>query len=271
MKWLIITCDATKKIVPAQNWLFEKYIKHSFDIIYVDLKSENVKTWSSNILNKVDHLDDEFIGFSLDDYLPIYKFDSENFEYMMTLMNNDSNIVRYELGQSFHPTSSNSFIVSSKKKSVKDDAFIVRELSQEAGYRLSCQPSIWRVKYLFDKLNHCCSPWEFETAVSDKTKHDNKKIIMSDNRAAFKWIRHSALSAKWDKINVLGLKLSDIKSLVSLHKLKEEDLQLGPWPSAPNFCDFGYDFKFEDLKSYNLKSICGGYSGLHQQYGFNYK
>ena len=256
---LLTTCDKTRKIIPAQQWLLDKYIKYPFDYKYIDLKSENVKTWSTNILEKINHIKDEFVGFGLDDYLPICKFDAEIFDYMIDLMKKDPNIVRYEIGHSL----ANHTVIK------KEEDFVVKEISQNADYRMSCQISIWRTDYLLDKLSNICSPWRFETKSSQLAKNDGKRMILTDNRWALRWIRHSALSGKWsNNINVLGLRLDDIKAMIDNHLLNEKNLQYGPFrDNVLYFNDIGYKFNFKDLKKGKSNKA---YNDLHRLFSFNY-
>jgi hypothetical protein len=256
MKLLLLTCDKTRKIIPAQKWLFNKYIKYPFDYIYIDLKSEDINTWSTNVLNKISHIEDEFIGFGLDDYLPISNFDSEVFNHMMGLMKKDKEIVRYEIG---HTTVPHTLIKE------KDD-FNIKEIPQNADYRMSCQFSIWRKDYLFKMLSYNCTPWEFEQTVSQISKGDGKKMILTDKRWALRWIRQSALSGRHpEKVNVLGIKMNDIKSMVKENLLNEEELQFGMW--VGNVLPFTYNFNFSDLNRYVPTN---DYNELEKLFKFNY-
>ncbi len=68
LKWLILTCDATKKIVGAQKHLLKKYVPE-FQFDYLDLQSKPVSTWCKNVYDLLEPYDDEYIIFGLDETL----------------------------------------------------------------------------------------------------------------------------------------------------------------------------------------------------------
>lgn len=256
MKLILLTCDQTRKIIPAQQWLFNKYVKYPFEYVYVDLKSENISNWSINVLDKIKNIDDEYIGFGLDDYLPISNFDSEVFNYMLNMMKKDKQIVRYEIG---HTTTSHKTIQ-------ENSGFLIKEIPQNANYRMSCQLSIWKKDYLLKMLSYKATPWEFESTTSELSKGDNKKMILSDKRWALRWVRQSALSGRHPhKVNVLGIKLDDISQMLKKNLIKEKDLQFGMWRGTP--MPFTFNFNFKDLHEY---VSVNEYNELKELFKFNY-
>lgn len=256
MKLLLLTCDKTRKIIPAQQWLFKKYVNYPFEYIYVDLKSEDINNWSINILNKIKNIDDEYIGFGLDDYLPISNFDEDVFNHMLNIMKKDKQIVRYEIGHTTVP-----HIIFKEESD-----FLIKEIPQMADYRMSCQISIWKKDYLFKMLSNRCNPWQFEQSVSQLSKGDGKKMILSDKRWALRWIRQSALSGRHpNKVNVLGINLNDIKKMIKENILKKDELQFGMWRGE--VMPFTYDFNFVNLQKYISMNE---YNELKELFKFNY-
>lgn len=128
MRWQIITCDNSKKIVEAQKYLFSKYAP-DVNLEYIDLKDEPVETWSVNVLNKL-NTNDLYTILGLDDFLPIRELPNfalpEDFD-------------RAEIGGSK-----------------------VTRLMGDEPYRVSCQFSVWKTKSLAELLKTPRSPWQFE-------------------------------------------------------------------------------------------------------------
>jgi hypothetical protein len=115
-------------------------------------------------------------------------------------------------------------------------------------------------------LSYNCTPWEFEQTVSQISKGDGKKMILTDKRWALRWIRQSALSGRHpEKVNVLGIKMNDIKSMVKENLLNEEELQFGMW--VGNVLPFTYNFNFSDLNRYVPTN---DYNELEKLFKFNY-
>lgn len=211
MKWVIVTCDNSKHIVPAQKHLFQKYAPFA-DLHYLDVESEDVTTWGQNVLKRLP--DDEFIVFGLDDYLPIAHINIEEFIKAMFL---STQYDRFELGYG-----------ASKKTGFIDMGSHLM-YGPETPYSVSCQFSIWRTSKLKEILSKCSTPWNFEV------KHKCSAACFS--YPVFRWIEESALSARHPgKINVLGLRPRDVQELISLNLIDESKIQYGmPKGKVPPF------------------------------------
>jgi hypothetical protein len=202
MKFLIVTCDATRHIQKAQMHLLEKYVDFPFDYHYIDIGSEPIETWSNNVLDKIKDIEDELVVFGLDDFLPVGKFDSKLF----LQLRDELTFHRLEFG-----------FTSSNVGSNVDYYNIYRE---NQPYRLSCQFSIWNTNFLKNMLHEPMDPWQFETK-----QESVGATILSSHKPVMIWMEESALSGRLkNRTNVLGLKKKDLYELVKLRYIKEEEI-----------------------------------------------
>jgi hypothetical protein len=256
MKFYTITCDETKSILPVKKFLTDKYIDYPFDFINLDIESEPVSEWTTSVLNRLKDIDDEYIILSLDDCLPMTYFNQKVFDETMDYMKTDKNIVRYEIGHTTtkYPLTKNM------------DGYNIVDIPQDADYRLSTQTSVWRTDYLFDKLSVTDDPWNFEKKFSDECKGDGKRMIVTENQWALRWTRHGALSGRYpNRINVLGIKVSDIKEMINLGYFNASELQYGNMPGSPSA------ILKEDFSIEQLRGKLQWFDEHVELYGFNYK
>jgi hypothetical protein len=223
MRWFNVTCSSTEHIIPVQQWLFEKYV--GIEPVYLNVKDTPINNWGKKVASMLP--DDKYIIFGLDDYLPI---DYLN-EYLLTLamlVIKNKDLERFELGWG-----------ASKKQGfeVLDDVLFYGEATP---YKVSCQFSIWDTSALKRVLNSCTTPWDFEVNGYCKAACFKEPVL--------RWIEESALSKRQSgKINVLGLKPSDVKELQDL-KLLGKNIIYGwkgeteiPLNKGGNKYEFNYD------------------------------
>ena len=198
MRWLILTCDATEHISPAQCYLFGKYTT-GLDKHYLDLENKPIHKWSRNVLELLKPYDDEYIVFGLDDYLPIDTLDREYFNEVVKIVKRE-NLQRYELGWG-----------ASHKAGFIDKGDYLK-YGPETQYSVSCQFSIWNLAELKKLLknNPNWTPWQFEVKGKLQRVGCNVKPV-------FRWIEESALSGRHPgKVNILGLRPKDVQELIKL-------------------------------------------------------
>ena len=222
MKFLIVTCNKTKHILHAFNYQFEKYIPDGeFEREFIDLEDEPVKTWTQNVYKRVKDITDEFVVFSLDDYLIIDKFNKPLFEEGINYMKNDHTVVRYELGRSAENKKDLRF-----KLPYKDNLII--EYYPTTPYRISCQISVWRTEYLLKFLSQDWSIWDFEVQGSKMSDNDGMSIICTKQKYALRWIEESALSMRHpNRINLYGMRLGDVHDLIDTGRIDGDKVQFG--------------------------------------------
>lgn len=226
MKWIILTCDNSKKIVDAQYHLLQKYVLSTFediDILYVDLEDLPVSKWSSSVLSCIP--DDEYVVFGLDDFLPIELLNVEQYNKAIDITKRE-HLDRFELGWG-----------ASKKsnwiKGLPNGQFINNDDHLRYGsatpYTTSCQFSIWRTSKLKEILSsRPMNAWEFETKTSLQSVG-----CFESSKCAFRYIEESAISSRQQgKVNVLGLRHEDVKELIDLKYLDRKDI-IYSWQDLP--------------------------------------
>lgn len=223
IKWFNVTCDNSRHIISAQKWLFEKYV--GIEPIYLDVGNNPINNWGKKVASMLP--DDEYIIFGLDDYLPIDKIDNSKLEQAIYLIK-EFNLERFELSWG-----------ASKKKGFIENGFVL-EYGAETPYKVSCQFSIWKTEALKRELERTTTPWKFEVYGNCKAACFIYPVL--------RYIEESAISGRQKgKINILGLKPSDVKELVELKYLNKDNLIYG-WKGAAELpADKGgakYDFNY---------------------------
>lgn len=207
MKWLIVTCDKSRHILRAQNWLFVKYAPEA-DVQYIDLGVNDLERWGPDVAKQLP--DDPFVVFGLDDYLPIGELNNYRLSLGAAILK-EKNYDRWEL---FGPH------VHNRPGIRTIDYWNWSYYEMEPGttpYTVSCQFSVWRTTTLKRILNDSTTPWNFEVS------HACEAACFTD--PTFKYIEESALSKRWTgKINVNGMKADDVNELVRLGYLDESKL-----------------------------------------------
>lgn len=284
-KFFVITSDASSHILPVTNHLYQKYIGNTFDyqilchtipnynlngcqfIPFATNESKSIENWTKKIFNVLSNIEDEYCAFGLDDYLVNQPINKEILSSLFEYMKNDSQVGCVVLGYTPSLCRPNNF------KIIKTfDEYDIFELNQDAIYRITCQIKIWRKTYLLRFLQNYWSPWSFENDGSNMAINDGVKIIGSTRKICLDWIEESALSARCPgMINILGLKLDDVKELIDANLLKESNLQFGMWlpenGPIPHFSKYGYNFKINNLEGQVDDYL---YANLAHHYGKYY-
>jgi len=268
----MVTCDKTNHILRLTIPLFDKYwyIEKNVNILGFNKpdmelppdysftsmrpKQLSIDDWGNDIANVLENVEDEYIIFMLDDYTPIDYLNIEIYNKLCSLMEADEKIVRCSLGCDLLYFSLTVVIDS-------QDGYDIIEQTQESEYRITCQPSIWKTKYLVSFLRKSMNPWHFET---NNNPSDGYRMIGTKDKYAYRWSKETALSGlNPNKVNILGMRMSDVKWAVDYNILKEEDLIFGQHGHVGHFKDYGYNFKIEDMKGY---STARHYNWYYQQY-----
>jgi len=272
----IITCDKTNWVlnvtIPLLNkyWNIKKSVKilgfskpdiefnDDYEFISMRPKQESIDDWSKDIYSVIKNDPNEFVIFMLDDFLPRGYLNEEIFNFLFDKIENDKSIMRCGLGIDLH-------YQLNKIIEQKDDYGVI-ELLENAEYKITTQPSIWRKDLLLYYLLKSTSPWNFE--VNNRTLEH--RVIGTNGQYAFKWIEESALSGRHpDKFNILGLSREDIRWIIDNNLVTEDKLQYGQHiGKVPQFSQYGFDFKINILKNCvdNRK-----YVGYVEKYGKIYE
>jgi len=256
----IITCDKTNHILNLTIPLFDKYwniekhvkilgfnkpdveLPQDYEFISMRPKQLSIDDWGMDIARTLEKESDDYMIFMLDDFTPIDYINVDIFNRLCSLMEADDSIVRCSLGSDLYYYSPHA---------IKDtyDGYSIIEQAQASDYRITCQPSIWKRKYLVSFLKKSTNPWHFET---NNNPRDGFRMIGTKDKYAYKWIKETALSGRHpNKINILGMKPVDIKWAIENKILDENVLQYGQHIGrVPQFKDYGYNFNVDVLKDY---------------------
>ena len=231
INWYNITCNATKHIIPAQSWLFDKYC--GFFPYYIDVEDNPIDNWGKRLASMIP--DEELVIFGLDDYLPIDYINKDKLAEAIEIIKNTS-IERFELGWG-----------ASKKKGMINTGFFNNDLINSVGfleygketpYSVSCQFSIWRTSALKRELERTTTPWKFEIYGRAKA------ACFKDY--AFRWIEESALSGRQKgKTNLCGLRLEDEEELISLGYIDKSKVIYG-WAGNNERTQTVYGTKYKE-------------------------
>lgn len=177
MKIVLIGYPGSQKIVKASKYLTAKYLP-AFDVHYINYKGD-VKGWGGYVAACLMFLEEYHVIFALDDYLIAGPMDMEKYKVAVSEMGGD--VVCVKLCQSTP--------------------------EEHAEYPVTTQYTIWNTRYLISLLQKINTPWEFEIIGS---KLFNKTVL---HRPCMEYFTNSSISARWEGINLAGLKQSDINYL----------------------------------------------------------
>lgn len=216
MQWVIVTCNATRHIVPAQLYLFNKYANGA-RLQYINLGKNDINKWGPDVARQLPYAD--HVIFGLDDYLPIDYLNWKGAHEAYEIVRN-SDLDRFEFGWgAVHGHNSGRHI-----EDIVIDTPIWR-FPPDGLYTVSCQFSIWKTSTLRHILQSSTTPWNFEKSNWCKAACFSTPI--------FRWIEESALSGRHPaKVNVLGLRPADLEELISLGMIDRSRIQFG-MPKGP--------------------------------------
>jgi len=206
MRWINVTCNASKHIVLAQRALFDKYVDN-VGLQYIDTTNRPLEQWCKIVLDGLSTVWESEVIFGLDDYLPTGKCDLfKLYPVHTSLYREGIEWDRLAIGRG-----------CSRTKNTIDRGDYV-EYTDQSPYHVSCQFSLWQTDSLRRVLHEVNgTPWQFEK------KGICKAFALKE--PAFSWIEESALSQRWPgKVNVNGLSKEDVDELVKLRYLERDNL-----------------------------------------------
>ena len=247
MKVFLVGHKGSKKILQASSYLAKKYLPSDFEIFYVNFgyfderklneckylnignfRFKGINSWSYYMYQLFNNIDDEYVIFSLDDYLLSKKLNEDNFNSLLKNLKLNENYVSAEL--SISPEEKYSDTYSSNDIYVYPDSY---------SFTVNTQYRVWKREYLCEIFKITTNPWSFEIDGSKFLNESNYKSI-SHCSNVLNYPEISSLSNRnKNKISVLGNKDQDIKDLIELGYLKEENLILGQWKKGtPRYSEF---------------------------------
>lgn len=235
MKIYLIGHKGSKKILKASSYLAKKYLPSDFEINYVNFgyfdesklneckylnignfRYKGINSWSSYMYQLFSNIDDEYVIFSLDDYLLSKNLNRDNFNSLLENLKLNENYVSAEL--SISPEEKYSDLYKS------DDIYVY---PNSYSFTVNTQWRIWKREYLCEVLKITTNPWSFEIDGSKFLNESNYKSI-SHCSDVLDYPDMSSLSARNPKkISVLGNQKEDVEKLIELGYLKRKDLIMG--------------------------------------------
>jgi hypothetical protein len=256
-------CDDSLPIVKISSYLFDKFWPQAqvhflgFKTPEFDFYNENhtfhslapeqvggATSWTRYIHDFMKDVEEEFVIFSLDDYLLCTKPDTQMIEIALGLMKRTAKIGRFDL--TFDTQIEGNIAPMGNVKGL-----MVVHKKPNAPYRISTQPAIWNRDFLLQFLDNDWSPWDFEIKGSQKAateKMPSQTVSFYDRDLIRYPIRTTAKGAvsrfNPGKFNVLGLAPETIKELVEEGFFEEKDLIWGQHANNPPafFEKEGYEF-----------------------------
>jgi hypothetical protein len=146
---------AEPDVVVLNRGLIDKFdLPKKFSLIALG-KNTGVKAWCDDLRNYFQSIDDDYFIFLQEDHFLIKPFNEYTYNILLSLTNEDK-VGRIAL--------TNDRIADPYVDyKIIDDIQII-ESTQTAGYRVSCQPSIWSKEYMLKYMKPGLGgPWEFET------------------------------------------------------------------------------------------------------------
>lgn len=229
MKWVIVTCEASRHIRPVQEWLFKKYAPDA-DLFYIDLGVNDINKWGSEVAEHLPDIrpkvpvatnDNILVVFGLDDYLPTAPISVSGFKAAEKLMGHKYSWGFYERFElSYGAKNKGPFMKNGQepfKRKPINSLLDVLEFREHTPYSVSCQFSIWDYQALKRILKRSTTPWNFEIK--------NRARAACFNQGVLRYIEESALSKRWPgMINVNGMQESDVIELTKAGLLDESKL-----------------------------------------------
>jgi hypothetical protein len=209
------------------------------------------------ICDYFDSINDDHIIFDLDDFLPLDYLNTEIFEDLLSIAKTDESVAKIYMGHYPGNREEHKIIKTSEH-------YDVYSQKCSAPYTLSLITSVWKRSYFVNYLKNAvnsgnANPWAFEL-MSPTTSGDKSKRIGTHRKHCWKFHHGSALSAKFkNKINVLGMKIPDIKELEAQNFIVGDEYMFGWWPECLTYPVGSSleDFNFKKLES-TFEGACEG-------------
>lgn len=172
---VLVGYPGSQRVIKASKYLINKYLP-GFGVIHINYTGK-IEGWSEFILTVLSYLSDEYIIFSLDDYLIANHIDISKYNSAFEEIGGD--VVCIKLCQSTP--------------------------EEHDEYPVTTQYTIWKREYLMQLLRKVKTPWEFEIIGS---RLFDKTVL---HRHCLDYFTNSSISGRWEGVRLDGLKDEDIK------------------------------------------------------------
>lgn len=234
MRMIIPTCDKYINVLEASKYTFDKYGGKDLDITVLGFKEPDfdLGSWKFISLGKdtgpqnlshdlwkfFEGFNDELFMFHGDDGVMVDIIDLDLLGEMESMMKGNSNIMKINI------TSAAASVYINYDVFKNEDNFQYRVVPQDASYRLSLNPSIWRTSYFKKYCKLGAGHWIWETR--DTAKNDGAVLLGTTGRHVLD-IGHifrygnMTIGKDWYKSEYTGKELSD-EDIVFTKKIIEK-------------------------------------------------
>lgn len=153
--------------------------------IYSPLKNskEDNRQWSKRLLKTLQHIDEEYILFTLEDFWLTSKVDDNKVRQILSILDNDSSIgyicmINEKKALSDKKGGSIPWVVCSEYPNLW-------ECTKACHWRLTTQMGLWRKDYLVKMLRSHESAWSFEDLATWRSTRYSKKRVFDTKEAIF--------------------------------------------------------------------------------------
>lgn len=181
MRVVLVGHPKSQHVRAISEYLTSKYLA-DFSVDYLSFEGP-LQAWSTFVAECLKTLRDSLVILALDDYLLSGPPDNAKFLKAMEQM---------------------------AKPGVACVKLCESSAIENAEYPVTTQYTVWNREYLIGLLERTTTPWNFETYGSKLFQKDGKKAL---HVHCMDYDVHSALSNRWEGMNLKGVQKSDIEHL----------------------------------------------------------
>lgn len=191
--------------------------------------------WSRYLSTFLESIDDDLILLTLDDFLFGLSLDESSLSEAIQRMRAHPNLLGIKCGLT---------PLITRSSDVRPDESGWYRLKFNSPYRLTTQLTLWNRKSLLQFLKWTSSAWNFElkgsklASLVGAASAGRRAVVLCPESPISKYSEYSALSSRWEeRVNVFGLQIPMVVTILSMNLLQAQDLIYGHWSDAPPFED----------------------------------
>ena len=132
----------------------------------ITINSNCVEPWSKRLYDVLNHISEEYVIFSLEDFFLLEQVDSKRIKECLRWMHENESIAEVRFS-TFETIESGEIYKSSE----------FRICPREHKYRIDTQFALWRKSFLISILNRNETPWQFEGRASERSRALPDKLL----------------------------------------------------------------------------------------------
>lgn len=197
MKIILAGHPGSRKVRKAALHLVNKYMP-GFDVRVFE-HGGDVRGWASHMAEQLGALTDDRVIFALDDYLLAKPLRRDMYELLLANMDDDAVCAR--------------LCDSTFYQDALREGDLIRVGVED--YTCTTQYCIWDREALINVLEQVQTPWEFELEGSGFMNRISYQVI-GTQPPALEYNTNSALSSRWEGVDLKGLSEEDAKEVQKL-------------------------------------------------------